>query len=140
MWFEMVPVILYLMVGAFSLVMAYKCIFSKKFITFHEKAAGKPWEDIDGNLQAVILTLMRVSGFGFLMVALMLLGAPMVNHYRPDVFLRFGIPMMAVVYCSGLFWANYRLHQKTGASTPWKGALLAIVLLVTGMAISSLHI
>ena len=134
----LVPTALYLLVGVLSLRMAYKCLFSKKFIPFHEKAAAMPWDQIAPSLQAVIMALMRVSGFGFLVVAVLLLVFPAANRLLPNVLMEYLIPMTSSLFCSGLFWANYRLHQKTKAPTPWKGALVAFWMLVAGMIISSL--
>lgn len=43
---KIIPVCLYMIVGIFSMTMAYKNIFSDRFIAFHEQAAGKSWDDI----------------------------------------------------------------------------------------------
>ncbi|MGO9482844.1 MAG: hypothetical protein ACLP05_13825 [Candidatus Kryptoniota bacterium] len=70
---KIIPVFLYMIVGVVSLTMAYKNLFSNRLIAFQEKAAGKSWNEIEKGLQSVIIALMRVSGLGFLVVALMLM-------------------------------------------------------------------
>ena len=136
--FKIVPIGLYFIVGAISLIMAFKSLLSKKFIPFHEAAAGKPWDQVDRPLQFVIIALMRVSGLGFLVVALLLMVFPTVNYFKPDPFVRFAIPSITFLYCAGLFLANYYLYKQSKTSTPWKGALLAMVIIIIGIAISSL--
>jgi hypothetical protein len=123
-------------VGVISLVMAGKCLFSKKLVSFHEKAAGMPWGKVDPALQAVILALMRVSGFGFLAVGLLTTVSPIVNRCQQNVFTQYIAPSVAVLFCAGLFWTNYELHMKTKSPTPWKGALAAVVMLLASMALS----
>ncbi len=135
---NLMPNVMYLLVGVLSLVMAYKCLFSNKLIPFHEKAAGMSWDRIDSSLQAVLLALMRVSGLGFLVVAMLLLFYPVLTGQAPNALLKYTIPLICVLFCTGLFWANYLLHQKTKSPTPWKDALAAVLMLLAGMIISSL--
>jgi hypothetical protein len=135
---KLVPVLLYFMVGVISLVMAYKSLFLKKFIPFHEQAAGRSLDSLDQPLQQVIIALMRVSGLGFLVVALLLCIFPAVNYFHPDAFAKYAVPVLAFIYCSGLFMANFYLYKQTQAKTPWKGALAAILIILIGIVISSL--
>jgi hypothetical protein len=135
---ELFPIILYGAVGIISLIMAIKSISSKRFLIFHENAAAIPWERIDKNLQSVILALMRISGFGFLVVALLLLIFPVVNYFRQDEFLKYSIPALSIVFCTGLFLVNYILHKQTGSKTPWLGSLYAMIIIIIGIVLSIL--
>ena len=130
------PVALYFVVGLISLVMAQKSLLSKKLLPFHEAAAGKSWDAIDKPLQGVIIALLRVGGLGFLVVGLLLLIFPIVNIQNHGRFTMFAVPVIALLYCCGLFWANYRLYKQTGASTPWKGALAAAAIVCAAIVIS----
>jgi hypothetical protein len=135
---KLIPILLYFMVGVISLVMAYKSLFSKKFIPFHEQAAGRPLDNLDMPLQHVIIALMRVSGLGFLVMALLLCILPIVNYFRPDAFAKYAVPVLAFIYCSGLSMANFYLFKQTQAKTPWKGSLVAMLIIMIGIVISSL--
>ena len=135
----MITIVLYGFVGAVSLKMAFKNLFSKKYLSFHEKAAGRSWEEIDKPLQVVILAVMRISGLGFLMVALLLLIFPVVNQFIHSEFLRYSIPIIAFIFCTGLFLVNYNLYKQTNTNTPWKRSLLAMIAIVAGIIISLLH-
>jgi uncharacterized membrane protein YvlD (DUF360 family) len=119
--------------------MAYKSLFAKKYLVFHEKAASIEWTKIDKRLQYVILTLMRISGLGFLVIALLMLVFPIVNYFIQDEFVRFSIPFLAFIFCSGLFIINYSLYKFTKSMTPWKGSLFAMIAIIAGVILSVLQ-
>jgi len=133
---KITPIALYFIVGAISMKMAFKNLFAAKFLPFHEKASVTPWNEIDNQLKAVILSLLRLSGMGFLITALLMLVFPIVNYFNPNTFSKYAIPVMALIYCSGLFAINYRLYNKTKAKTPWKGSLYALLIILLGIIIS----
>ena len=123
------------LVGLICLLMAYKSMFSGKFLPFHEEAYGKSWETIDLKLQSVILTIMKISGLGFLVVGLLLTIFPIVNLFKMGSFSEFEIPAVAIVYSLGLFFFNYSLYKKTNASTPWKGSILIAIVMLFSLVI-----
>jgi hypothetical protein len=133
-----VSVILYFIVGVICLVMAYKLFFSKQYLPFHKEASGQAWDNIDKPLQYVILTVLRISGLGFLVVGLLLIIFPFVNYFRPDTFVKYSIPVIALIYCIGLFLFNYYLYKKTGANTPWVGSIVAMAIIVIGIVASTI--
>ena len=137
--YELIAVIIYGIVGIISLIMAFKSLVSKRFILFHEKASGVSWADLDSRLQKVILALMKVSGLGFFIVALILLVFPVVNYLNPDEFLRYAVPSLAFVFCLGLFLVNYSLYRQTKSRTPWMGSLFCLVALIAGIILSILE-
>jgi len=118
---ELMAIVLYSMVGVISLMMAYKNLMSDRFIPFQEKAAGTSWNSIDSRLQYVLLTLIRVSGLGFLVIGILLLVTPIVSYFRQDVFLRYAIPILSFIYCSGLNCINRQKQQHLGKVhfLPW---------------------
>jgi len=133
---NILPIALYLVVGAISMVMAYKNIFAKRFLPFHEQAAGKPWDEIEKPLQRVILSLLKLTGLGFLIISLLLIVCPIVNYFSPNIFYKYAVPTLVLIYCSGLFIINFRLCRDTKAATPWKGSLYACLALLVGIIIS----
>ena len=133
---KILPIVLYFIVGLISLFMAFKSIFSNKYLPFHEQAAAKPWNEIDNRLKLVILSLLRLGGLGFLIIAILLLVFPVVTYFFPNKFIQLSIPVIALIYCTGLFVNNYWLYKNTKANTPWKGSLYAIGILMAGIIIS----
>ena len=133
---KIVPLLIYLMIGSISMMMAMKIFLSRKFLPFQEEAYGKEWESIDKRLQDLILALMRLSGLGFLIVSFLLLIFPVYSWFNPDPFSKYAIPLIALVFCTGLFIINFILYRKTNASTPWKKSLYGIGAIIIGMAVS----
>lgn len=131
-----ISILLYFLIGVLSFIMAYKSFFSKKFLPFHEETSGKSWESIDKSLQFVIITMLRISGLGFFVVALLLTVFPFVNYFISDNFVKYAIPLISFMYCFGIFLFNYNLYKKTKANTPWRGSLIAMLIILVGIAIS----
>lgn len=137
---NIISILLYLLVAIISLLMAYRGIFSKKYLPFHEEAAGKPWESIEKPLQNVILTILRISGLGFLILFLLLSALPVFNFFRQALFVSYLIPAISLIYCFGLFLFNYRLFKQTKANTPWKGSVVAMIVILLALILSLMSI
>ena len=122
--------IIYMLIGIICFVMAYKCIFAKEFLPFHQEAAGISWKEIDNTIQKVIITILRISGLGFLILFLLLTSFPIVNFFKNDPFIKLMVPVISIVFCTGLFIFNFLLYKDTNAKTPWRGSLMILVVLV----------
>jgi hypothetical protein len=136
LFMKLIPLVLYFLVGVVSLLMAFKGLFAKKFLPFHEQAAGRVWDGIEQPMRSLILSFMRITGLGFLIMSVLLMVFAIVNYFRPDAFYEYFIPLMALIYCAGLFVINYILYIKTKADTPWKKSLFAMSALLAGIIIS----
>ncbi|HEY5123117.1 MAG TPA: hypothetical protein VIK14_05225 [Ignavibacteria bacterium] len=136
---EITPILLYMIVGVISTVMAFKNLFSTKFLPFQEKAANKPWDEIDNPLKLVILTLLRLAGLGFLIISILLLVFPVINYFIPNEFYKYSIPIVALIFCTGLFVINYSLYKNTKADTPWKGSLYAMLAIIVGIIMQKMQ-
>jgi len=133
---KIIPIVLYLSVGMVCLVMAFKCLFANKFLPFHEKAVGKRWDELENPLKLVILSFLRLAGLGFLIISILLIVCPIVNYFIPNMFYKYAVPAMALLFCTGLFINNYCLYKNTKADTPWKGSLYAMFVIMAGIIIS----
>jgi hypothetical protein len=136
---KIIPMLLYMIVGAISMVMAIKNLFSTKFLPFQEKVANKPWDEIDNPLKLVILTLLRLVGLGFLIISILLLAFPIINYFIPNEFYKYSILVVALIYSTGLFVINYLLYKKTKADAPWKGSLFAMLAIIAGIIITIIN-
>ena len=133
---QTVSTCLFMLVGIISLGMAFKSIFSDKFLPFHAATTSQAWEAIDQGLQAVIITLLRVSGLGFLVVGLQLTIGPVVNYFSPSPILKFASPALSLLFCVGLLVFNYQLHIRANVRTPWKGSLYSVIAIALGIVLS----
>ena len=136
--FQYSSTVVYLGIGILSLVMAFKSLSAKKYLSFHEQASGLAWDSIDERLQLVIKALLRISGLGFLLVAVLLIALPLGMFWRPVLFLKYIVPVTALLFCAGLCIVNFDLYQKTKAATPWKKSLAVVVLIVVAIFLSGM--
>jgi hypothetical protein len=136
---KIIPIVLYIIVGIISMVMAFKNLFSTRFLPFQEKAANKQWDEIDTPLKLVILSLLKLAGLGFLIISILMLVFPIINYFVPNLFYKYSIPILALIYCTGLFIINYLLYRRTEKDTPWKGSLYAAMTLIAGIIMSILN-
>ncbi len=134
---KIIPVCLYMIVGVVALTMAYKNMFSNRFIAFQEKAAGKSWDEIEKGIQSVLIALMRVSGLGFLVVALLLMVFPLAAYPGNNAFVQYAVPIVSLLYCLGLALFNYQLHVQTKVNTPWMRSLYAAGIVGAGLILSA---
>jgi hypothetical protein len=118
--------------------MAIKSIFAKSYLPFHENAAKKPWNEVEWSLKAVILSLLRLGGLGFLTISILLIVCTGINYFNQNNIYKYVIPFIALVFCTGLFFNNYLLYKSTKSKTPWKGSLYAIIIILTGIILSIL--
>jgi len=133
---KIIPNVLYLIVGVISLIMASKSIFAESYLPFHKNAANKSWNEIEEPLKNVILSLLRLGGLGFLIVSILLIVCTGLNYFVQSNIYKYTIPVIALIFCTGLFFNNYSLYKKTKSNTPWKGSLYAAILILSGIIIS----
>jgi len=127
---------IYATIGMVSAIMAGKSFLSKRYLPFHENAAGIPWENLGPGVQFVLLALMRTSGLGYLVVASLLTPLPFLTCCTDSLYVTLVVPFISLLFCVGLFVVNRQLRTKTGARTPWKGALYAALSIVVGICVS----
>jgi hypothetical protein len=131
-----VSTLIYILVGFICLLMALKSMLSKRYLPFHEEDAGKSWDSIDKPLQKVILTILKISGLGFLIVFLFLTVFPSVNYFKHNPLIKYSVPIISSIYCFGLFLFNFLLFKQTKTKTPWIGSLIALFLILISFVLS----
>jgi len=118
--------------------MAVKCLLSKKILSFHENAVGILWQNFDPKLQFLYIALLRITGLGFLITAMLLLIVPVANYFIHDKFIKYTIPVIALIFSMGICIVNYNLHKQTQANTPWIGAIFVMSLITLGLLVTLL--
>jgi hypothetical protein len=134
---RVVVLVLYLLVALVALSMARTGLTAQRMLPFHELAAGISWDDVGSGLRAVLLSLTRTVGLGFLVVALLLIVFPIVQFVHPGSATAYGPPALALLYCGGLAVVNHRLEAATSSPAPWKGSLCAAGLITLGMGLTA---
>jgi hypothetical protein len=127
---------LYACVAVISVVMALKALGAREFLPFQAVAAGKAWDEIGAGTQAVVTSLLRLSGLGFLVVGAQLGVVAVAGILHCDLVVTVALPLLSLGFCLGLCLVNLRLHRETGAKTPWRGSLYAAIAVAIGLALS----
>jgi hypothetical protein len=136
MLFKILPMIFYFGIGVMSFVMAYKNLTFKKFIAFHEEAAGISLDTLNQKTQNIILALMKTTGMGFLTVGLLLFYQVAICYLELPLVDKIIIPAICAAYCLGLFAINYQLYKISGAQTPWKASIVAVLVIVASIVMT----
>ena len=126
---------LFACIGIISVFMALKALTAREFLPFQKAAAGKAWDEIGGGAQAVMTSLLRLSGLGFLVVGVQLGVAAAGILYR-DLVVTVASAVLSLGFCAGLCLVNLRLHRQTGAKTPWRGSLYATIAVAIALVLS----
>jgi hypothetical protein len=122
---RLVPPVIAALVSLVSLRMAVKGLGARRWLRFHEAAAGTAWDTLDERLRRLLLFLVRMGGLGFLAVSLLLALVSAEAALGWDRKAEFAPLAIGVVFCSGLGLLNQSLHRATGAVTPFKQSFLA---------------
>jgi hypothetical protein len=133
------PVVAYFALGLVCAVMAFKTLTAAKYLPFQERAAGRRWDELDAPMRRLLLSYLRLSGLGFLVMAILLMIFPAAGLFTHNRFYDFAVPALGLVFCGGLFLINYALHAATQADTPWRGSLYAMTVIVAAMTMSAFN-
>jgi len=133
---QLIATCLYGFVAVIALVMALESLRARRFLHFHEAAAAQSWDELGAGVQAVILSLLRLTGLGFLLVALQLAIVAVAGNFHPGPIVTLALPLLSLLFCAGLCAVNLQLHRRTGAATPWRGSLYAAIAIAAGLVVS----
>jgi hypothetical protein len=82
--------------------------------------------------------LFRLSGLGFLVTGLVLIALPICTISAQGLGIAVALPVISLFYCGGLYYFNFQLYRRTGADTPRKGTLYAMVMILVAFVLSQL--
>jgi hypothetical protein len=122
---QVISTSLLLAVAIVSLAMAFEGLAASRFLPFHANASGLKWESLDTRVQMVIMSLIRINGFAFLIVSLLIVMGIGATYWLGNDVLQIASSVAALAFSLGLWLSNYRLERGTGARTPWRGSIIA---------------
>ncbi len=108
-------------------------------LPFYEQSSGKLWDDIEEPVKLIILSLMKLVGLGFFIQSILMISFPIINYFLPNSVIKYLIPAIAFIYCSGLFAINFSFYKKTKADSPWKESVFAMIIIAAGIIISAFN-
>jgi len=130
--------VLYGLISLLGFIFAYIYLFRSEFMPYHAIAVGKDWADVAPEFQVLILALMRVSGGGWLGVAIGILICLI-------AFIRTGKswihPSILFIGLAGLIptlLATLLVRNNSPANPPWYAAAIGITIIAITFILSFL--
>jgi hypothetical protein len=107
-----------------------------RFMPYHSDALQLGWDELDSQLQALLLALMRGVGGGWLAVSLSVAFLLLFPFRAGETWARYAIPLVGLAAALPSLYAALYVRSKTPASPPVSLVVVAILLLIVGFFIS----
>ena len=106
------------------------------FLPYHVVAVGMPWADVPPAFQVLVLTLYKLIGAAWIVVALALLVLLFVPFKQGARWARLAIPALVLVQGAGVMHAMAYITARSPANPPWKFTIAVMVLTLAGYLFS----
>jgi len=107
-----------------------------RFMPYHSDALQRNWDELDSQLQALLLALMRAVGGGWLTASLSVAFLLVFPFRAGETWARYAIPLVGLAAALPSLYAALYVRTRTPASPPVSLVLVAILLLIVGFIIS----
>jgi hypothetical protein len=107
-----------------------------RFMPYHSDALQLSWDELDSQLQALLLALMRGVGGGWLAVGLSVAFLLLFPFRAGETWARYAIPLVGLAAALPSLYAGLYVRSRTSASPPVNLVVVAIVLLIVGFFVS----
>ena len=134
---KLVVVLLYSMVVLITAVAGLQFMTATEYFDYHASAAGMEWTHLNPDLQMLILSGFKVTGAGFLTVALnltLMILFSFTKHAKS--WSGIAIPLVGLVFWSVVLSTTLLVFSATGADAPWGDSLFCVIALLVGLFIS----
>ena len=134
---KLLAVILYSMVVLITAAGGLQFLTATQFFDYHSHAAGVKWSSLNPDLQMLILSGFKITGVGFLTVALnlaLMILFSFTKHAKS--WSSIAIPLVGLVFWSVVLSTTILIYSATGAESPWAAALFCVMALLVGLFIS----
>lgn len=125
----------YRVVALLSLVFGLLYVSSREFTSYHKKALGVSWEELNDATQTLLLALMDVGGGGMLAMFIFLVALTQWPFRRGERWARFTIPIGILALYVPTLIATLNVLLKTPGDPPWYLALAACAAAVIGFVV-----
>ena len=134
---KLIAVILYSIVVFITAGAGLQFVTATQFFDYHSKAAGVDWSSLNPDLQMLILAGFKVTGAGFLPVALnlaLMILFSFTKHAKS--WSGIAIPLVGLVFWSVVLSTTLLVFSATGADAPWGASAFCVMALLVGLFIS----
>ena len=107
------------------------------FMPYHREAVGRPWQDLDPRLRALLLGLMRVAGGG-LVASGLALAVLLAFPFRDGLaWSRWALFLIGLAATLPSLYATVSIRLRTGARTPVWVSVAGVALIGLGAVLSA---
>lgn len=117
--------------------MALTYLFTPQILPYQEAALGMSWDELDSELQAQLLSLVRVSGGGYLATAIALATMLFIPFRRGEKWARIAIPAIGIPAALVVTYAGLTVVQNTPGRPPVLIAPVTAILFFMGFVLSA---
>lgn len=125
-------VVAILIIGAISIIY----LFTPQLLPYQEAAIGAKWSDLNSGLQTQFLSLMKVSGGGYLVTAIALSILLWIPFRRGENWARFAIPALGIPAVLIVNYAGLTIILNTPGRPPVIAGPIAIAFFLLGFILS----
>ncbi len=118
-------------------VIALVYLFTPQLLPYQEAAIGATWEELEPGLQVEFLSLLKVSGGGYLATAITLLTLLFVPFRRGENWARCAIPAIGIPAVLVVNYAGLTVMLNTDGRPPLLAGPVTVILLLLGFFLSS---
>jgi len=134
---KLVTILLYSVVVLITAAGGMKFMVATELFDYHSQAASVKWSGLNPDFQMLILAGFKVTGAGFLTVALslaLMILFSFTKHARS--WSGIAIPLVGLVFWSLVLSSTLLIFSATGVKTPWGVSLYCVMSLLLGLFIS----
>jgi hypothetical protein len=134
---KLVAILLYSIVVLITAGAGLQFMTATQYFDYHAQASGLDWYSLNPDLQMLILAGFKVTGSGFLTVALSLSLIIIFSFTKhAESWSDVAIPLVGLVFWSVVLSTTLMVFSATGAAAPWGTSLFCVIALLVGLFIS----
>ena len=123
------------LVAVIECVVGFVYLTASEVMPYHKEVLGTDWNQLQPGIRTMLVGFVNAYGGGHLAVGLALAVLVLFPLRRGEAWARWavlvvGLPMLATT----AYVASY-LASHTGAGTPWRGAIIMLVIFILGVAL-----
>jgi hypothetical protein len=107
-----------------------------EFMPYHVVAVGMPWSEVPHPFQVLVLTLYKLAGGAWVVIALSLLVLLLGPFRQGAVWAQRAIPALILIQGAGVMNAMAYITLNSPATPPWTFTIAVIVITVVGFFLS----
>lgn len=109
---------------------------ASEVMSYHKEALGVGWSQLEPGVRTLLLTFVNGYGSAHLAVGIALTALLLFPLRQGQVWARWTILAIGFPVLGATAYLSARLAVTTGASVPWQGAVVLLVLFVAGVALA----